>query len=99
MALVNFGLSLLKAQNHVQAQAVLTESLALYRALEDLEGTALALDGLAMAALCEGDHKRASSLLEEALALARRVGHVLDAGGYLADLEWSPCTRMTRGAR
>jgi hypothetical protein len=39
-----------------------------------------------MLALAEGDSRRASSLVEQALTLARKVGHVLDAADFLADL-------------
>lgn len=39
-----------------------------------------------MLAIGPGDHSRATSLLQEALTLVRKVGHLLDTGGYLADL-------------
>jgi predicted ATPase/class 3 adenylate cyclase len=86
MALGNLGLSLLKTNESARAQAPLDESLTRFRAVEDLEGIAGVLSGLAMLALGEGNRKRASSLLEQALTLARTIRAVRPTGYQLADL-------------
>jgi hypothetical protein len=39
-----------------------------------------------MLALADSNHEQAASLLEEALTLARKVGHVLEVADFMADL-------------
>ncbi|HEV2743033.1 MAG TPA: tetratricopeptide repeat protein [Rubrobacter sp.] len=54
--------------------ALLEESLALFRGLEDEAGVAIVLAELGQAVRASGDRDRAAALSEEALALARRLG-------------------------
>ena len=54
--------------------ALLEESLALFRGLEDEAGVAIVLAELGQAVRASGDRDRAAALSEEALVLARRLG-------------------------
>jgi tetratricopeptide (TPR) repeat protein len=76
----------LQVEDHARARVALEESLELHRRLGELEGAAVALDGLGILALAEGNYEQAASLLEEALAMARKVGHVLEVADCMADL-------------
>jgi len=62
-------------QGDLERLDVLTEkSLALFRALKDTQGVAVALSSLVHVALRQGNYERAQSLGEESVALARTVG-------------------------
>ncbi len=66
-----------------QAEALCREGLALYRELEDRQGSAAALLICGYAAMMRSKYAEARSLLEEALALFREVG---DPGGSVSVL-------------
>jgi predicted ATPase/class 3 adenylate cyclase/DNA-binding CsgD family transcriptional regulator len=57
-----------------RAEALCTESLALYRKVGDERGVAGALSGLALAARTRGDYAAAQSTFEQALEIFRRLG-------------------------
>jgi predicted ATPase/DNA-binding CsgD family transcriptional regulator len=63
----------LRQSEYARAEALLTESLELNRAVKDA-GTVRALYRLGMVVWARGDGARARSFLEESLALAREVG-------------------------
>jgi hypothetical protein len=65
---------------------VLQESLAVFRDLEDVRGTAMALIGLGDVARDLGDSKRMAALSEEGLMLARACADTLMAGYALHNL-------------
>jgi predicted ATPase/DNA-binding CsgD family transcriptional regulator len=60
--------------DYANAEALCSESLALYRQAGDERGVASALTGLALAARTTGDYPRAQSTFEEALEIFRRLG-------------------------
>jgi predicted ATPase/DNA-binding XRE family transcriptional regulator len=60
--------------NFEQAQAWLNESLALFRAAQDADGTADSLDILGDVAWLQGDFAQAKAFYEESLALRRACG-------------------------
>ncbi len=60
--------------DYAAAYVLLEESLALFRELKDMRGSAEALRHLGHAALMEGETTRARMLLEESLALFRELG-------------------------
>jgi tetratricopeptide (TPR) repeat protein len=68
------------------AESVLQESLAVFRDLEDVRGTAMALIGLGDVARDLGDSKRMAALSEEGLMLARACADTLMAGYALHNL-------------
>jgi Flp pilus assembly protein TadD len=65
---------------------VLQESLAVFRDLKDVRGTAMALIGLGDVARDLGDSKRMAALSEEGLMLARACADTLMAGYALHNL-------------
>jgi DNA-binding CsgD family transcriptional regulator/tetratricopeptide (TPR) repeat protein len=71
------------------AQALSSESLALYRVLGDAQGMANALFWLANASQYRGDYVAARTLLEEALSLFRQVGDQRGAAYALAVLAYT----------
>ncbi len=64
----------------------LTEALALFQALDDPYGAALALAFLGLGALVRGDLERAGALHEAALIDARRTGNQVIVAGALSNL-------------
>lgn len=61
--------------NYPLAFAWHEQALACYRELEDLSGSAFALNNLGMALVYMGDYSRARLYLEESLSLYRHIGH------------------------
>ena len=72
-----------------QARVPLTESLALYEALEDRKGMAKALTGLANIAMREGDHTAQHALHSRSLALCREVEDSLGIAQCLSNLGYA----------
>src|SRR5262249_15796509 len=74
----------------LQTQACCTESLALYRVLDDRRGIARSLANLGMVAITQSEYGRARVLLEESVALERelnepqRLGLALNQLGFVA---------------
>jgi hypothetical protein len=66
-----------------RAQALLDESLALYRERDERRGIGRLLANQAMLALRGGDAARAASLCRESLALYRELGDLWAIGHYL----------------
>jgi predicted ATPase/class 3 adenylate cyclase/DNA-binding CsgD family transcriptional regulator len=60
--------------DYARAEALCTDSLALYRRAGDERGVASALCGLALAARTRGDYLTAQTTFEEALEIFRRLG-------------------------
>jgi predicted ATPase/DNA-binding SARP family transcriptional activator len=69
------GFLALGQNDFVQCDVAGSESLALYRALEDPEGIGRTALMLGYAAAGQGQHERAVALAEESLTLARELGH------------------------
>lgn len=69
-----------------KAQAYFTESLTLYRRLDNLGGMTEALNGLALLAAMRGDRIAARDLLEESLGVSRSTGDLRSAAKTLANL-------------
>jgi predicted ATPase/Tfp pilus assembly protein PilF len=68
------------------AAALLERSLALSREINDTEGVATALAGLANLTRDQGDVTRARDIYEESIALYRSMGHTHGVSRVLADL-------------
>jgi predicted ATPase/DNA-binding SARP family transcriptional activator len=85
-ALVAAGVLAFKQADYERAKALLDESLALYRSLEDDEGIARALGELGAVAAGEGDYTRASALYEESRDLYRSLGDTVSLATVLANL-------------
>jgi len=69
-----------------RATALLEESLALFRALEDTAGIASTQNHLGVIAQLQGDYGRATTLLEASLALRRELGDTQGIAGALNNL-------------
>ena len=82
-----------------QAEALVTESLALARSLQDRRGEALALVALGLVAAFEGDTAREVALTEASLALWRDLDDAWGAAGALDNLGTRPMSRATSGGR
>ncbi len=74
-AVLGFGFLALHLGDFDQAGAALDEALALWRGLEDREGTARALEALGALAEYRGDDDQATAWREEALELFREQGN------------------------
>ena len=61
--------------DHVSAQALQEESLAIFRELGNRQGAAWALNGLADVAAAQGNHDIARALYEESLSIFRELGN------------------------
>jgi tetratricopeptide (TPR) repeat protein len=72
--------------NHVEATAVLEESLALYRSLRDRRGIAGCLSGLGRISAALQDSDTAGARFEEALLLFRELNDMERSAGVLANL-------------
>ena len=71
-----------------------TQSLALYRSLDDRWGIARVLSGLGLIAMNSGDYDQAQKLEQESLALARAQGN---RAGMREPLQWLAYTAMKTG--
>ena len=80
------ALFLLSSQDRERAQALLDESLALWREAGDRPGEALALNRLGFRASRRGELAEAHRLVAQALAIRRRLGDQLGAANSLTDL-------------
>jgi tetratricopeptide (TPR) repeat protein len=72
--------------DHVRALALLEESLALRRSLEDPTVVVSSLYAVALSALALGDEERARTAFAECLQLARELGHLMLIGASAANL-------------
>jgi predicted ATPase/transcriptional regulator with XRE-family HTH domain len=85
-ALSAAGFLVANQTDYAAAYVLLEESLALFRELKDMRGSAEALRHLGHAALMEGETTRARMLLEESLALFRELGDKWGIGLGLSTL-------------
>lgn len=72
--------------DYESANRLIQESLEIARSLQDKQGVAVCLNGLAVHARDGGDFSTARSLLEEALALWREVGNPAVVARFLSNL-------------
>ncbi|MFL5803730.1 MAG: ATP-binding protein [Roseiflexaceae bacterium] len=85
-ALYGAGALVWSQGDFARASALLEESLALFRALEDTAGIASTQDHLGVIAQLQGDYVRATTLLEASLALRRQLGDKHGIAGALNNL-------------
>jgi len=93
-ALIGAGVLTGELGQHVQAEALCTEGLQLFRELEDRQGTILALWALGKITDKKNQYAAARTWAEEALALSREVG---DAWGMATSLETVTLLAMEEG--
>jgi len=72
--------------NYERAVALAEQSLALYREMDDAQGTARALNTLGIVAIDRADYARATDLYEQSLALSRAHGRTRDVAVALCNL-------------
>jgi predicted ATPase/DNA-binding CsgD family transcriptional regulator/Tfp pilus assembly protein PilF len=95
-ALLGLGRLVVGQNDLARGAELLEESLGLYRALGDDEGTARALSALGYAATVRGEPEQAETLLRDALTLSRRLGDHWNVGIALNSLG---CVAYDRGDR
>ena len=78
MALNNLGRAAFRRGDHAQALALISESLPIWRELEDRESIGMALRGLGRVAVHQGDYPRARALFADSLAIVCELGHKYD---------------------
>ena len=71
-----------------RADLEFTQSLQLWRTLQDATSTARALNNLALVAIRQGDFERAEALLLENLAIFRQHGTTYNVAASLSNLGW-----------
>jgi tetratricopeptide (TPR) repeat protein len=75
--------------DYERGEALLEESLGLYRELGDEHGIASLLNALAMVASVQGDLTRAVTAYEEGVALSREAGDVSGVARYLGNMSYT----------
>src|SRR5690606_5812827 len=95
LALCNLGDVALRQRRLAEAQDLFARSVSLYNTIDDKGGLAAAYNGLAQAAVAQGDYETGQTMLHQALTIAAAIGftplliRVLAAtGAFLLQKGW-----------